>query len=103
MSIIAFGLGFVNFKKTFDTLETTGVISAMTNARIDQRFINPIYRRARLKIRLHAPTKEAMLQSNVTQGDIISPKFFIHTFEDVFNASKWDNLVLNKRRITQQP
>lgn len=84
-------LSFVNFKKAFSTLEINATISAMKNARKDQRTINlskEMYSEATLKIRLHAQTKEEIVQKGVRQKDMISPKFFVPTLEDICEEFK---------------
>lgn len=74
-------LAFVDFKKAFDTLEISSVITALQNARVDSRYINiieNIYERASIQIRLDefSVTRRIPLGRGIRQGDTISPKLF---------------------------
>lgn len=91
-------MAFIDFRKAFDTVEISALMSAMRNARIDQRYINlveKIYSKATLKIRLHELTNKVEIQRGVRQGDIISPKMFTLVLEDVFKRLRWENKGIN--------
>ena len=87
-------LGFVDFEKAFDTIETWAVMRGLDNCRVDSRYsqlLKAIYKNATSYIQLHEPSEKIQLKRGVRQGDTISPKLFILALEDIIKPLDWTN------------
>lgn len=93
-------LGFVDYQKAFDSVETWAILKSLDSARIDSRYttlIKQIYENASMQVRIDddLKTDRIPIKRGVRQGDTISPKLFTLALEDVFKKLDWQNNGIN--------
>lgn len=80
---------FVDFKKTFDTVEISATLIALKECRIDYRHTNSIYniyKNVTSTIHLHKITQEIEIKRGVRQDDTLSPRLFTTVLEHAFKT-----------------
>ncbi|CAK1589396.1 unnamed protein product [Parnassius mnemosyne] len=92
-------LAYVDYEKTFDSVEIWAVLQSLQRCQVDWRYIEvlkSLYSRATMAIRVqNQSTKPIHLQRGVRQGDITSPKLFTAALEDVFKLLDWKGYGIN--------
>lgn len=88
-------MAYVDYRKTFDSIETWAVLMAMEEARIDSRYsrlIKSIYEGATLQVKLNDDwtTEKIPVKRGVRQGDTISPKLFTAALEHALKKLNWE-------------
>ncbi|MGH0148072.1 UNVERIFIED_CONTAM: hypothetical protein FKN15_011998 [Acipenser sinensis] len=82
-------LGFIDYEKVFDSVYTRSVLSFLKKQGIEKIYrdlISTIYKNATSTIRRHKNSDKIKIKKGVCQGDIISPKLFTATLEDIFKT-----------------
>ena len=101
---ISLRLAFVDYEKTFDSVERIKVMEAISNQKVAAEYIellSSIYNNATSKIRLDRDSEIFRIERGVRQGDTISPKLFNAALEQVFRQLDWENagIVVNGERL----
>ena len=87
-------IGYIDYKKAFDSVETAAVLNALKEFRIEAKYvkiIEEIYRGCYAEIDLFEEPCRIEINKGVRQGDTISPKLFVATLESLFRRIKWKN------------
>ena len=82
-------IGYIDYKKAFDSVETAAVLNALKEFRIEAKYvkiIEEIYRGCYAEIDLFEEPCRIEINKGVRQGDTISSKLFVATLESVFVA-----------------
>ena len=80
-------LAFVDYRKAFDSVETTAVINALHEAGVNPAYVDIVRRigeESTTDIQLLSEICHIKINKGVRQGDTISPKLFAATLEAVF-------------------
>lgn len=84
-------LGFIDFKKAFDTVSHDYMLEALARAGLEKGYISiikEIYNNAEALVMLETLGDKFPLQRGVKQGDPLSPDLFNCTIQNVFNERK---------------
>lgn len=96
-------LAFVDYEKAFDSVETWAVLESLQRCQVDWRYVEvlrSLYKAASMSVQVqYHKTKPIQLLIGVRQGDVISPKLFSNTLEDVFKTLDWNGLGINVNGI----
>lgn len=92
---VPLNLGFVDYHKAFNSIETWAVLCAMDRARIDSRYsdlMRNCYNNAILHVKIMEEliTDKIRIKRVVGQRDTISPKLFTLALEDSFKDLNWE-------------
>ena len=80
-------LAFVDYRKAFDSVETTAVINALHEVGVNPAYVDIVRRigeESTTDIQLSSEICHVKINRGVRQGDTISPKLFAATLEAVF-------------------
>ena len=78
-------LAFVDYRKAFDSVETTAIINALHEAGINPAYVDIVIgEKSTTDIKLLSEVCHIKINKGVRQGDTISPKLFAATLESVF-------------------
>lgn len=91
-------LVFVDYEKAFDTINQHEMLIALTECRVDHRYIaliKNVYDKAKACVRLHENTNDFNIERGVRQGDVISPKLFTTLLEYMFKKINFGEMGIN--------
>ncbi|KAK0418219.1 hypothetical protein QR680_013439 [Steinernema hermaphroditum] len=96
---------FVDFEKAFDTVEANAIWKAIERQGVPRQIIALLRRiqdEAASHIQLGEDRVPINIQRGVRQGDVISPKLFTATLEQIFRELDWTNcgLIVNGERLS---
>ncbi len=80
-------MGFIDYKKAFDSVKTSAVMQALRQQGVDELYIKVlgyIYRDSTATIQLQKKSRKIPINKSVIQDDKISPKLFTPCFEEIF-------------------
>ena len=97
-------LTFIDFKKTFDSVDHQSVINALRRQRAEEPYvelIKHIYENATSVIMTNKTSESFKIERGVRPGDPISPKLFNAVLEDMFRKLNWEDrrVKINGKRL----
>lgn len=91
-------IGFVDYSKAFDSLETEHIWPSLHRAKIHAKIINvfkTIYKNCKAKISLDKTSRTFALERGVRQGCPSSPNLFNCVLQSIFLELKWKTFGIN--------
>ncbi|XP_052738156.1 uncharacterized protein LOC128198192 [Bicyclus anynana] len=88
-------IGFIDYKKAFDSLTYQAIWKTLLNLNINQEYIKilkHLYENSTSKIQLESTGPPFAIKRGVKQGDPLSPKIFIAVLESALSTLQWKNL-----------
>ena len=92
--IIPLCVAFVDYEKTFDSVQTQAITKSLQEQGIEDVYIEilkDIYTDSSVTVHLHKESEKIRIKSGVRQRDTISPKLFTATLESIFRRFNWEN------------
>ena len=86
-------IGFVDYKKAFDSIETAAILNALREFGVEEKYVkivDVITKECYAEIDFSAEPCRIDIKKGVRQGDTISPKLFVTTLESLFRRMKWN-------------
>ncbi|CAH2104933.1 unnamed protein product [Euphydryas editha] len=98
-------LAFVDYEKTFDSIETWAVLQSLQRCHIDYRYfkvLQCLYNNTSMSVRVQEYSTRTIPMPYVSQADVISPKLFTAALEDAFKLLEWkgNGININSEYIT---
>ena len=87
-------VAFVDYTKTFDSVQTQAILTSLQEQGIEDVYIEilkDIYTDSSVTVHLHKESEKIRIKRGVRQGDTISPKLFTATLESIFRRINWEN------------
>ena len=86
-------IGYIDYKKAFDSVETAAVLNALREFGVEEKYVKiveDISKESYAEIDFFGEPCRIEIKKGVRQGDTISPKLFVATLESLFRRMKWN-------------